>query len=103
MDYNYSFDDDEYEDNTKEELELAKAARVRQLGMYIDYDESTVTMNYDVPQSVILFIQNRCTDKPIGYKIQFRSFVKNKLFITDKYLPSDEVHVVQEMYIKILS
>lgn len=103
VDYNYSFDDDEYEDNTKEELELAKAARVRQLGMYIDYDESTVTMNYDVPQSVILFIQNRCTDKPIGYKIQFRSFVKNKLFITDKYLPSDEVHVVQEMYIKILS
>lgn len=103
VDYNYSFDDDEYEDNTKEELELAKAARVRQLGMYIDYDESTVTMNYDVPQSVILFIQNRCTDKQIGYKIQFRSFVKNKLFITDKYLPSDEVHVVQEMYIKILS
>lgn len=101
--YDYTFDDDEYEDNTKEELEMAKAARIKQLGMYLDYDENTVTLNYDVPQNVILFIQGKCTDKKTGYRIQFRSFVQNKLFVTDKYLPSDEVSIVQEMYIKILS
>ena len=101
--YNYTFDDDEYEDNTKEELEMAKAARIKQLGLYLDYDENTITLNYDVPQNAILFIQGKCTDKQTGYRIQFRSFVQNKLFVTDKYLPSDEVSIVQEMYIKILN
>lgn len=101
--YDYTFDDDEYEDNTKEELEMAKAARIKQLGLYLDYDENTITLNYDVPQNVIMFIQGKCTDKQTGYRIQFRSFVQNKLFVTDKYLPSDEVSIVQEMYIKILS
>ena len=100
--FDFDFDDDEYNRNLEEEKELAKISRIKQLGLYLDNDKNEITFNFDVPQSIIKFIQGQSTSQKIGYKIQFRSFVQNKIYVTDKYLPAENVSVVQGMFIELL-
>lgn len=101
-DFDFDFDEDEYNRTIEEEKELAKISRIKQLGLYLDNDKNEITFNFDVPESIIKFIQGQSTSQQTGYKIQFRSFVKNKIYVTDKYLPAENVSVVQGMFIELL-
>jgi hypothetical protein len=101
-DESYFSDTEEELDELREQLEQSKDARIQQLGLYLDTTNNEITLNMDVPQTVIAFVQRHCVAERQGYRILFKSYVQKKNYTTEKYLPANKVNIVQQMYIKAM-
>ena len=100
MDFNNnSFDDDG--EASEEHKKVLKLQKILEFGMYIDIEEKIVTLLLPLP-NYISFIQSLCNADGVGYRLYFFDSTTGKLFKTPKYVASNKLNVLQDMYIQYL-
>ena len=67
--------------------------------MYVDIDNKQVTLLM-VPQNYMNFIQSLVNRDKIGYQVFFKDGTTGQLYECQAWLSSQNITVVQEMYIK---
>ena len=90
---------DEEEGASEERLEHIKNVKIDTLGMYVDIDNKQVTLLM-VPQNYMNFIQSLVNREKIGYQVFFKDGTTGQLYECQAWLSSQNITVVQEMYIK---
>ncbi len=98
--YSSNFDDEE--DNSEEALQQAIDARISMLGMYLDTDNMKVILRM-MPNNYMNFIQARVNRDKQGYQVMFKDCSSGQLYECQAWLTSNEISVIQQMYIKYLN
>lgn len=83
-------------------LQQIKDTKIDTLGMYVDIDKKEVTLKV-VPDNYMAFIQSRSNKEGKGYRIYFKDSAKKQMFVTSAYLESQEINIIQQMYIQYLT
>ena len=99
------YDDDDLSPESQDyetRLQQIKDTKVDTLGMYIDIDKKEVTLKV-VPANYMAFIQSRSNKEGRGYRIYFKDSAKKQMFVTTSYLDSQEINIIQQMYIQYLT
>lgn len=94
----------EYEDlseDIKSEADKQRAIdiRVDTLGLYLDTDDKIITLKL-VPQNYLNFIQQRTNKNGVGYRVRFKDSDKKMIYETQAYIESEDVQVIQSMYLQ---
>lgn len=94
------------EGDSEDKLQKIKDTRIDTLGLYMDTNKMEVTLMI-VPPAYMKFIQDRCNRDGNGYKIYFKdtlgiqdSSKKGALYSVNAYLTSEEIKVIQQMYLQ---
>ena len=66
---------------------------------YIEIDEKEVLLRV-VPNNYMQFIRQHANTEGKGYKIKFKDCEKKLWLETKCYLESEDINIIQEMYIK---
>lgn len=97
-DYDYGFDE---ELDTEEKIQRMIDSRVDTLGMYLDTDNKMVICLLCDAQ-YMNFIQSHVNRDGDGYKIRFKDNQKNMLYDTQAWLSSENIPIIQQMYIQYM-
>ena len=97
-DYDYGFDE---ELDTEEKIQRMIDSRVDTLGMYLDTDNKMVICLLCDAQ-YMNFIQSHVNRNGDGYKIRFKDNHKNMLYDTQAWLSSENIPIIQQMYIQYM-
>ena len=95
----FFYEDEEMSEEYKESI---KKAKINILGMYFDPEDKTVTMMKNIDAKYLNYIQSLINHDGKGYKVIFRDILTGDEIITKAYLPSENVNMVQELYIHLL-
>ena len=92
--------EDEIDENTDEERKQQLIdARIQNFGVYTDI-ENKIARLYLIGQPYLKFIQDRTNSTGEGYNILFHDYANQKIYKTEKYITSDNLRTVQQMYIQ---
>lgn len=101
-------DEDDYDNSVGNRLQQIKDNRIDMLGIFMDTNEMTITLQV-VPKQYMDFIRSKTNREGKGYKVMFKdtnglvnSEKAGAVYSTEVYLPSDEVSVIQTMYLQYL-
>lgn len=101
-------DEDDYDNSVGNRLQQIKDNRIDMLGIFMDTNEMTITLQV-VPKQYMDFIRSKTNREGKGYKVMFKdtnglvnSEKVGAVYSTEVYLPSDEVSVIQTMYLQYL-
>ena len=92
-------DVDDNEDESVEEKQRKIDTRVSTLGMYLDTDEKQIILK-TVPNQYMAFIKSHSNQENKGYNIVFKDFENKKTYMTKAYVTSEDVPVIQSMYLQ---
>lgn len=101
----YIIGEDEEEDS-EAKLQRIKDTRIDTLGLYMDTDKMEITL-MALPQNYMQFIQGRVNRDGKGYNVWFKDTLgylnaekKGALYQTKSYLQSEDVQIVQQLYLQ---
>lgn len=85
-------------DDSDDDTIDAMDRRVDSLGLYVDTENEVVTLKL-VPNQYMAFIKSKSNMDKQGYRIRFKDSDAEKLYETEAYLRSEDVAIIQQMYI----
>lgn len=91
--------DDAYDEESVFDKQRAIDTRIDTFGLYLDVDEKEVLLRV-VPNNYMQFIRQHANTEGKGYKIKFKDCEKKLWLETKCYLESEDINIIQEMYIK---
>lgn len=97
LDYDDADTDDEETSNLLQDM---IDSRINTLGMYVDLENHTVYCKI-VPPQYMNFIKSKVIQGDNGYKLRFKDFDNRKEYTTDVVVPSENIQVIQDMYISL--
>lgn len=90
--------DDDEEDENEAVLQEKINLRVETLGLYLDVDKKQIILKI-VPPEYMGYIKKNSSKEKKGYNIIFKDFDNKKTYMTDSYIKSEDVPVIQNMYL----
>ena len=90
---------DEDEDVLARKEELIES-RVKTLGMYLDVDEKTVYLQMIPIAKYMTFIKAHSNMNKEGYNIVFKDCIHGKTHMTQSYIKSADINIIQSMYLQ---
>lgn len=101
----YIVGEDEIEDS-EAKLQRIKDTRIDTLGLYMDTNKMEITL-MALPQNYMQFIQGKVNKESKGYNVWFKDTLgylnpekKGALYQTKSYLRSEDVQIVQQLYLQ---
>lgn len=101
----YIIGEDEVEDS-EAKLQRIKDTRIDTLGLYMDTNKMEITL-MALPQNYMQFIQGKVNRDGKGYNVWFKdtlgylnSEMKGALYQTKSYLQSEDVQIIQQLYLQ---
>lgn len=101
----YIIGEDDVEDS-EAKLQRIKDTRIDTLGLYMDTDKMEITL-MALPQNYMQFIQSKVNRESIGYNVWFKDTLgylnpekKGALYQTKSYLKSEDVQIIQQLYLQ---
>lgn len=101
----YIIGEDDAEDS-EAKLQRIKDTRIDTLGLYMDTDKMEITL-MALPQNYMQFIQGKVNRESVGYNVWFKDTLgylnpekKGALYQTKSYLKSEDVQIVQQLYLQ---
>lgn len=101
----YIIGEGEVEDS-EAKLQRIKDTRIDTLGLYIDTNKMEITL-MALPQNYMQFIQGKVNKESKGYNVWFKDTLgylnpekKGALYQTKSYLKSEDVQIIQQLYLQ---
>lgn len=101
----YIIGEDEVEDS-EAKLQRIKDTRIDTLGLYMDTNKMEITL-MALPQNYMQFIQGKVNKESKGYNVWFKDTLgylnpekKGALYQTKSYLKSEDVQIIQQLYLQ---
>ena len=101
----YIIGEDEVEDS-EAKLQRIKDTRIDTLGLYMDTNKMEITL-MALPQNYMQFIQGKVSKESKGYNVWFKDTLgylnpekKGALYQTKSYLKSEDVQIIQQLYLQ---
>lgn len=101
----YIIGEDEVEDS-EAKLQRIKDTRIDTLGLYMDTNKMEITL-MALPQNYMQFIQGKVNRDGKGYNVWFKDTLgylnsekKGALYQTKSYLQSEDVQIIQQLYLQ---
>lgn len=101
----YIVGEDEIEDS-EAKLQRIKDTRIDTLGLYMDTNKMEITL-MALPQNYMQFIQGKVNKESKGYNVWFKDTLgylnpekKGALYQTKSYLRSEDVQIIQQLYLQ---
>lgn len=98
--------DDYDETDSEAKLQHIKDTRIDTLGLYMDSDKMEITL-MALPQNYMKFIQDRVNRDHKGYQVIFKDTLgllnpekKGGLYITQSWLSSENINIIQKLYLQ---
>ena len=101
----YIIGEEEVEDS-EAKLQRIKDTRIDTLGLYMDTNKMEITL-MALPQNYMQFIQGKVNKESKGYNVWFKDTLgylnpekKGALYQTKSYLKSEDVQIIQQLYLQ---
>lgn len=107
-DAQYIIGEDDYGDEptSEDKLQKIKDTRIDTLGMYVDTDKMEIYL-MALPPEYMNFLKQRVNHENKGYRVWFKdskavmdAAKPGALYLTNSWLDSSEINIVQEMYLQ---
>lgn len=93
------YDNDFYDEDSVFDKQKAIDTRIDTFGLYLDTDEGEVLLKV-VPDAYMQFIRQHANVEGKGYRIKFKDCEKKLWLETKCYIESEDINIIQQMYIK---
>lgn len=105
-DASFLISDEDDDLDSEEKLQRIKDTRIDTLGLYMDTNKMEITL-MALPQNYMQFIQGKVNREGQGYNVWFKDTLgylnpekKGALYQTKSYLKSEDVQIIQQLYLQ---
>lgn len=105
-DASFLVSDEDDDLDSEEKLQRIKDTRIDTLGLYMDTNKMEITL-MALPQNYMQFIQGKVNREGQGYNVWFKDTLgylnpekKGALYQTKSYLKSEDVQIIQQLYLQ---